>query len=356
MPRIVDRYVGGVLIRDSLLAVAGLTALFSVIRLLGELEEVGQGAYTAVRAITFVLLTLPQQGCEMIASASLIGAVLALGGLAARGELVAMLACGIPRARIAAAAFGSAAILALGAASLLEFAAAPLAREAHHRRALALSAGRAASTARGLWMRAGPWFLHAGDVVAGGELREVDLFQIAPDGSLRRFARVASASYKEGKWWLRDGVSVEFSEDGAVRAERLRVDQIGRLVTPKQVATLRLPPEALSARDLIAAIHSLRRRGESARRHEMALLERVATPIDACLLALLAVPVALGVGRRMAGGTRLLGGTLAGVGFQLARDTLARFGLVYGVPPLLLNALPSALLLFAAVMWLRRSP
>ena len=88
-----DRYIGGGVLMATLgvlLLLVGLDALTSVI---DETDDIGDG-YGFLDILVYVGYTLPRRIHEFVPFAALIGALIALGRLAASSELVVMRAAG----------------------------------------------------------------------------------------------------------------------------------------------------------------------------------------------------------------------------------------------------------------------
>ena len=102
--KILDRHIGFHVVRDSLLALFTLLAVFSLVEFLDDLSNVGKGSYTVVAAIEYMLLTTPNRIFILFPIAGVIGTLIGLGSLAAHRELVVIRAAGVSSLRIAGAA------------------------------------------------------------------------------------------------------------------------------------------------------------------------------------------------------------------------------------------------------------
>ena len=102
---ILDRYVmrsilGSVLLVASVLLVLGALFIF-----IDQQEDIGSGNYTAIAAVWYTLLSLPQQVFELLPITALIGSLLGLGSLARGSELTVIRATGVSIAHLAGMAF-----------------------------------------------------------------------------------------------------------------------------------------------------------------------------------------------------------------------------------------------------------
>jgi lipopolysaccharide export system permease protein len=313
------------------------------------------GRYSLGDAFGFVLLTLPAEALELFPAAALLGGVLGLGGMAARNELVAFWASGVSRARLVRLVLQATLVLVAAAVLLGELVAAPLARHAHTRRSVSLSEGEALTTAHGLWTRDGSRFVHVRTGQPSGTLRDVYVYDFDELRSMRRFTYARQASYEEGQWELEDLVESTIEANG-VKVERLANREWGGFLSPKRLRVLSLHPEDLSLADLYAASASLRERGESTARHELALWRRATMPLVAMVMVFLGLPLVLGV-RRMANlGQRIAVGALLGIGFQMLSQTFGRLALAYQLAPALGALLIPAVGLAVGFWALRRIP
>ena len=98
---ILDRYIVRTILGSVLLVTAVLLVLGALFIFIDEQDEIGSGRYTALEALWFTLLNLPQFAFELLPIAALIGALIGLGSLARGSELTVIRATGISIARLA---------------------------------------------------------------------------------------------------------------------------------------------------------------------------------------------------------------------------------------------------------------
>lgn len=344
---LVDRYLGITIVRHFAYALAGLVAVFAVINLTEELRSAGSPGWGVGRAIWFVVLTLPSEAYTLFPAATLLGAVLGLGRLASDNELVALQAAGLSPQRLTAAALLAAVVLAVVGAALGEMIAAPLSQRAHGQRALALSGGRALSTASGLWLRDGSRFVNVGALGPDGSLSEVYLFDFDGRRELARFAHARTATQVEGQWQLQDLQESTFRDELST-SRRLAAAPWSTSIDPKQVQMLWLEPQDLALAELYRTLRSLRAQGQNPLGYEVAFWRRVSAPVYMGMMVMLAVPMVMVGGRTVRVGERATLGALVGLGFQMFQEMFANLGLVAGLPPWVI-ALGPALVALALV-------
>ena len=93
--RLHDRLVVGSVLGALLMTWAVLLGFDAVFAFAAELNEIGEGDYGAVEALSYVGYTLPRRAYELFPNAAMIGCVLGLGALSASSELTALRAAGL---------------------------------------------------------------------------------------------------------------------------------------------------------------------------------------------------------------------------------------------------------------------
>src|SRR3546814_12699129 len=68
--------------------------------MIGEFGDVGKGNYGLLDAVTYIVYTIPRRAYTMFPTVAVIGALMALGQLAASSELTALRALGLSRRRL----------------------------------------------------------------------------------------------------------------------------------------------------------------------------------------------------------------------------------------------------------------
>ena len=79
---LIDRYIVRAILGSVLLVMSVLLALGALFVFIDQQDDIGTGHYTAVSAVWYTLLNLPQQAYELLPITALIGSLLGLGSLA----------------------------------------------------------------------------------------------------------------------------------------------------------------------------------------------------------------------------------------------------------------------------------
>lgn len=350
--KLLDRYLASAVISGTLVTLAVLLPLLGLFILADELDSMGTRAYGFSTALAFVTLSLPRYAYQVFPIATLIGALVGLGLLASRSELVAMRAAGVSIARIVQGALTGGLVLAM-AAVLVGEGLAPLAEQ----RALALRS--AAKTGHelqiaghGFWARDDTAFINASEVLPGARLRDISIFELA-DNRLMTLTQAREAYYDDGEWVLKDIARSHLGTD-QVRVEHLQQDRWQSLIDPAMLRLLVADPHALSILGLWRYLRFLQRSDQDSGPYRVAFWGKLVHPLLVLAMIFVSIPVLLGSARSSGLGVKIFAGILIGITFYLVNRTFTYMALLYGLNPALAAVLPPALFVLAALWLLRR--
>ncbi len=167
---VLDRYIGKTIFNTIMMTLFMLVSLSGIIKFVDQLKKSGQGSYDALGAGLYTILSVPKDIQIFFPMAALLGALLGLGMLAQRSELVVMQASGFTRLQVALAVMKTAIPLVLLTMAIGEWVApqgetdgAQLPCPADVRRLAALNQ-------QGLWAKDGHNFVYIERVKGNDEL------------------------------------------------------------------------------------------------------------------------------------------------------------------------------------------
>ena len=355
-PKIHDLYVARVVLTAVLLTWAVLTGLDLLISgLLAEIDDIGEGDYGFVAALTYVIYTLPRRAYMMFPTGAVIGTLMGLGVLAATSELTALRAVGLSRKRLSASVAVPllliTVVMILNAETLAPWAQ----RSADNMKAAAKSSDLIVARYSGLWAREGDTFLNAqgGQERRDGdrqwlELTDVRLFEFDGEGRLASVARAASAAH-DGDGWLLQGVRRVWFEERSVSETEVMEEHWTSQLDAAALATAGnlWRPRYQTTADLRSGIDYRQRNGLDASEYEEHYWGRWFYPFNVLALCLAAIPFAFGSLRSGGQGRRLFIGVVFGLGFWLLQNQFVRlagvyqfdFRIAYLIPPVLMLAI-----------------
>nr|VFK00403.1 MAG: lipopolysaccharide export system permease protein [Candidatus Kentron sp. H]VFK00429.1 MAG: lipopolysaccharide export system permease protein [Candidatus Kentron sp. H]VFK04557.1 MAG: lipopolysaccharide export system permease protein [Candidatus Kentron sp. H] len=334
-----DRYIGTYVAAITLLVLAVLVALFSVIDFADDLDNVGRGHYTLIRATEHMLLTMPRLAFSVFPIAALIGTLMALGNLAGSAELTVVRASGVSLARLSFSVMKVGAILVVFTMVLGEFVIPTTERLAEERRSVALSNQIAIKTNYGFWIRDKQSFINVREFLPNNRMGNIYVYEFDDANQLRFSSHAESGHYQDGEWILRDVQQSELTPNGIIR--RSLPEAVWQSsFAPNVVDAVKVRPEGLSIRDLYRHIHYLRDNGLNSALYEFAIWGKLIYPIATGVMIFLAIPMVLGWLRSVGIGQRIVVGALVGVGFYIVQQTIIHIGLIFEISPFLSVSVP----------------
>ena len=224
--KILDRYLARAVIGGTLLTLAVLLPLLALFILADEMDEVGENGYRFVDAALFVALSIPRYAYQIFPIATLIGALVGLGSLASRSELVAMRAAGVSIARVVFAALKGGVLLAIVAVAVGEGLAPTAEQKALKWRSEAQS-GQVTLKTDVRIMGAGRKLLHQYPRdSARRNLRGIYIYEFDQEHRLTRATHADEARYVDGRWVL-EGISRSGISEERVRRQPCDAGRLG---------------------------------------------------------------------------------------------------------------------------------
>lgn len=347
----IDRYIFIHVVLGSLMVLAALAMLDTFFVFLSELDTVGRGNYGYLEVCLYLIYTLPRRFYDYAPTSVLLGSLVALGGMAARGELIAMRAAGMSIWRFTASVLKAGLFLAITVFIVGEWVAPASEQSAEAMRTEALSKRLAVNKGAGLWVRDGSRFIHASGALSERELLDVVVYEFA-GLRLDQVIRAESARSTEQGWEMK-GVEYLKVSDKAITQSTVETEVWVRLVPENLFEVLRVKPKAMSARHLYDYYHYLRDNSLDSSQYELAFWNRFMTPLSALVMLLLALPFVFGSQRTGGAGQRIFIGIMLGIGYFLLSNLLNQMGLVYGLSPFVSAVAP--LMVFASLgVWMLR--
>lgn len=349
---ILDRYLARAVIGGTLLTLAVLLPLLGFFILADEMDQVGSNGYVFADALLFVTLSLPRYAYQVFPIATLIGALVGLGQLAGRSELVAMRAAGVSIARIVAGALVGGLVLAVAATAVGEGIAPPAEQRALTMRQAAQTGNDIQVTGTGFWARDADTFVNIREVQAGAQLRDISIYKVEGT-NLVTATHAQTASYRNGQWVL-EGIELSHVSDERVEVEQIAEAGWDSLLNPQLLKVIVIEPQVLPVWGLFRYMRYMEQSGQDAGRYEVAFWGKVIHPALILAMIFVSIPVLMGSARSSGLGAKIFFGIVIGIAFYLVSRSFSYLALLFGLNPALAAALPPLLFVSAAMLWLRR--
>jgi lipopolysaccharide export system permease protein len=346
----IDRYIGGRFLGAFFLILLMLAVLFSFFELMGELDDVGRGAYRLGDAALYVALTLPKRLLDLMPISTLLGGIIALGMLADGNELLGMQAAGMSVMRISVSVLGTGMLLMAAAGLLAELAVPAMEQQACRFRARALSGADVTLVRQGFWARRNQAFLHVDRMMRHGIAADIDLFEFGADDRLERLVHARYADISDDRQWILHGVSIKRIDGGGFTTTQQPSLKMDSFLSTAQVDLLALPPYSLSTPDLMRYVRALGESGQNAAPYSLAFWRRIGMPLTTGAMVLLCLSFIFGPTRSRSAGHRITIGAFVGVLLYLLDNLSVHLGLLLGLPAVVTAMVP-VVLISAIALW-----
>lgn len=349
---ILERYLGGHLLKGYILVLLVLVALFCFLDLVDELSEVGKGQYRIADAFLYVFSTIPTKLLEFSPVCILIGGGYALASLVRGSELLAMRAAGMGVSQIALALLKATLIVALGLMVIAQLVAPRSLQWGEIHRQQALAGEDALRTEHGFWSRDRMHFMSVASLMHGRLPSGINIYELAEDGRLLTFIHAERATIlSEGNWLLHD-VTVKTEHAGMLKTQFKARQPWRAFLNESQLKILELSPETLTLSELWGYVHHLRASGQLAENYALLFWQRVFLPLSLAVMVPLLIPLIVTSPRAPGFGLRVVIAILIGVLYFLVARVIGSVGLLLDFPPWLTALLPPAATLLLALSWL----
>ncbi|AIN18428.1 MULTISPECIES: LPS export ABC transporter permease LptG [Yersinia] len=346
---VLDRYIGRTILNTILMTLFMLVSLSGIIKFVDQLRKVGQGDYSAVSAGMYTLLSIPKDIEIFFPMAALLGALLGLGTLATRSELVVMQASGFTRMQIAASVMKTAIPLVLLTMAIGEWVAPQGEQMARNFRAQQMYGGSLLSTQSGLWAKDGSDFIYIQRVSGDNELTGVNIYHFDKQDRLLSVRYAATATFEDNLWRLSQVDESDLSNPNKVTGSQTLTGEWRTNLTPEKLGVVAMNPDSLSISGLHDYSKYLRQSGQESSRYELNMWGKIFAPFSVAVMMLMALSFIFGPLRSVPMGVRVVTGIFFGFVFYVLDQIFGPLSLVYSIPPVIGALLPSILFLLISV-------
>ncbi|HUY84242.1 MAG TPA: LPS export ABC transporter permease LptG [Steroidobacteraceae bacterium] len=339
-----DRYLYKTIILYTVMATSVLLTLAGLFVFIGEQSDIGVGNYSAADAVLYTLLNLPQELFDLLPIGALIGALMGLGNLAAGSELVVTRASGVSVWRVAWPVALAGVTLALAMYAIGEYVAPPLAQFAHTEKTTSRLADVSFAGRASAWIKEGNLILRLRTGEVGQVFGGAALFELNGPGRLSSIETADSISVADPGSWMLENVRMTTFEPGRVVATHKPEVTIRSTISPDFLGLAATDPDLLTLRSLAAYIEHLRRNHLQAVPYEISFWSRIARIFAVVIVTMLSLPFVFGPLRTTGAGTRTVVGVLLGVVFFVINGIGEKGGQLFGLNPILIGWLPTAVI------------
>ena len=352
------RYLAREIYRSTSVVLIALLGLFTFFTLVDELDTVN--ARFPLSALFYLQgLSLPTRLYDLLPIGLLIGAILALSGLAQRNELVILRVSGVSGMGLLRMLWTVSIPIILGALVLSEFLT-PLA-EIKSSEVNLLMRGRVEGgrLASGYWFKeptpnGGTRVINVGKLLASGNVENLAIYEF-PDGlTLSVMSQAKSGKFIKGKLEMQDVVETHIDPNiksvladakvtgkPAATVKQLPQQTIDTTLSSERLVARILTPERMSLVALHDYIDYLDRNQLQADRQIVAVWRKMAYPFTLLVMLTIAAPISFMQTRRGGVGAKVFLGILLGTGFFMINQLALNVSLLFNWPPVVTALLPN---------------
>jgi lipopolysaccharide export system permease protein len=352
--KILDFYIGRTIISTTSLVLVTFVGLSGIIKYVEQLRKVGQGSYDLIKALYFVVLTMPRDIEMFFPMAALLGALIGLGMLAASSELVVMQAAGISKVNIGMSVLKTALPLMIIVMMLGQWGAPQAQQLARELRALSISNGKILSVRTGVWARDGRDFIFIAKI-DDDKLYGLNIWHFDDQRKLKQVIYADKAVYEDNNIWNLEAAHItHLVNTTTITKDEVASYQWKTSLAPDKLAVVTVKPEELSLSGLFDYVDYLEASEQDTARYELALWRKITQPLSIAVMMLMALSFIFGPLRSVTMGARIMTGVVAGFSFYISSEFFGPMSLVYGFPPAIGALAPNVAFLVIALMLLRR--
>lgn len=353
--RILDIYIGKILLRHILVTIVVLLGLFVFVTFIDELGDLDKGQYGMAQIIQYTILGIPKTLYEVFPMAALIGSILGLSVLARDSELIVMRAAGVSVQRIVGSVLKVGVVLALLAMIMGEIISPFTETKAQKIRNESMQTNIGKESNTGVWMRDDNTYVNIGEVLPDLTLLQLKVFEFDSTNVLRFLSVAEQGEYEnDSQRWKLKGLKRTMIGDESSAADEVTEAYWSTVVRPDILRVFMIQPDQLSIWQLQRYISHLQSNRQETDNYELAYWSKIITPFATAVMLILAVPFVFKQARSGGLGRSLFSGIMIGLGFFILNKAFTYFVPLFSIPPLLGAVIPTLLVCLLSVFMIRR--
>jgi len=363
------RYLASEIYRSCSVVLLALIGLFTFFALIEDLDNVGT-KFTLLNLLYLQTLALPTRFYELLPIGLLIGAILALAGLAQRNELVILRVSGVSGLKLLTMLWIITIPLVAGAFFLSEIVTPAAEIKSSEANLVLLGRTDSGRLSSGYWFKettpdGGTRIINISQLKASGGVADITLYEFRKGQELSTLSQAKEGRFTQGKLILNDitETRIEASSVTALAnaqtpaAPILQIRSIPTVslettLSPERLIARVLTPERMSILDLLDYISYLKANHLQTERQVVALWRKVAYPFTLLVMITIAAPIGFMQTRRGGVGSKVFVGILLGVGFYMLNQLALNVGMLSKWAPWATALFPNLAVLALALITL----
>lgn len=357
--RILDRYIGRIILQYTMIVLLILLGLFTFVNFLDQLGSMGQGDYDIWQVMRFVALSTPRVIYEIFPMCAMLGTTIGLSMLANDSELIVMRASGISMLRITASALRIGALFVIISIIFGEVISPYTETAAQRGKAQALEQDIKQGTNFGLWLRDNDTYVNIDQVLPDLTLLNLKVFEFDQNNQLRSLVTAEEGSFEETEgnqnyWQLKNIKQTQINLEGTPEVTAQPEAKWVSGVSPQILSVFLTGPEQLSFLQLRRYIRHLKANAQNTDSYELTYWSKLMLPLSTAIMVILAIPFVFSNIRSGNLGRNIFIGIMIGLGFYVFNKSFGFVVLAYGISPMVGSVVPVLLFLLVALIMIQR--
>lgn len=351
--RILDIYIGKVLLRHIMVTIVVLLGLFTFVAFIDELGDLDKGRYGIMQILQHIILRVPKMLYEVFPMAALIGSIMGLSTLARDSELIVMRAAGVSIQRIVLSALKVGVLLAIIAMAMGEIVSPYTEKRAQQVRNESIQNNIRQKEDFGIWLRDDETYVNIGEVLPDLTLLRIKIFEFDSQNFLRFLSTAEEGRYEERHWLLKGLRRTMINEESSA-ADELNAAYWDTDVIPDILRVFSIQPDQLSVWELNRYIRHLKSNKQETNKYELVFWAKMVTPFATAVMLILAVPFVFKDARSGSLGRSLFSGIMVGLGFFILNKAFSYFVPLFNIPPMIGAIVPTLVVCLLSFVMIRR--
>ncbi len=351
---VITGYIVREVVKGSLIALLLLLTLFNLFTFSDELKDLGKGSYGLKEILLYLALTSPRVFYELVPSAALLGSLFVVGAMANNREIIAMRAVGLSVFWVIRAIMLGGLVLVIISVAVGEFVAPAAERTAQMIKTTAQNQKVVIHSRYGMWLREGNRFINVRQIHDDGWLGDISLYQLNDQYRLDLIKHAETARYLGAELWRLENIQWSEVSGRRIFSDASDSEQWKTSIDPDLLNIVVVKSDNLSLYDLYMYIVFLKENNQKSQSFELAFWSRLINPLVTFVMLMVSAPFVIGIRRGMGTGGRMMIGILIGMTFNIFDKIAGHLGLVYGLDPMVMALLPSALVFCGALYAVNR--
>ena len=349
---ILDRYIGKTIISTIGISLFLLISLSGIIRFIDQLRKI-KVDYDAFAVGIYSLLMVPKDLEVFFPMAALLGALIGLGMLASRSELIVMETAGFSRFKIALAVMKTALPLVLITMAIGEWVAPVSEQTARNMRSEKLYGSSLLAQQGSLWAKDGNDYVYIGHVNGDSSISNIDIYSV-DNNKLLSITHADKGIFNENVWTLSQIEKSDLTQFDKIQTSNILTMEWKTNITPDKLSIVAFDPDSLSASGLYKYSQYLKSSGQDTKNYDLLFWKKLIKPLSVAVMMLLALSFIFGPLRSVSMGVRVIIGISFGFIFYIADNLFAQASIVIGIYPIIGSMLTSIVFLLISYILFKR--